>query len=303
VSQEKWGTIWDHLEDFRRTLLSSLFVIGIGFFAILAFYQPLFEFLTRQQIQLDQPALVKRTIQREIVENHTQEPLLFALPADARLVESSSKRKIFDGKGLLIEPGESLIYEIATTTPLLIMGPIEGIALVMKTAFWLSLTLTAPLWGWLWFRFISPGLHKGERALVLPFFFLSVFFLSAGFVFAYYITLPIANQYLSAFNHSLGQNAWTLTHYINYVLLLCFGHAVAAELTLILFMLVHLRVLSPAWLINKRRVMVVFAFILGAVLTPPDVLTQLFLALPLIAVYELAICYAKYLERAHLRRT
>lgn len=298
--QEKWGTVWEHVEDFRRTLLSSLLVVGLGFFSILAFYQPLFDFLTRQEVRFHHPAIVTHAIQREIVENHTQDALPFTLPKHAQIIESHLNREVtIDGESFLIEPGESIVYERAISPPLLIMGPIEGIALVMKTAFWLGLTLTAPIWGWLWLRFILPGLNAGERTLVLPFFLLTIVFLAGGIAFAHYVTLPVANQYLAGFNHSLGQNAWTLTHYIDYVLLLCLGHAVAAELTLILFVLVHQKALSSIWLIHNRRYMIVAAFILGAVLTPPDVLTQVFLALPLIALYELSICYAKYLEGVH----
>ena len=106
------------------------------------------------------------------------------------------------------------------------------------------------------------------------------------------MTLPIANDYLSLFNSSIGQNAWTLDHYVNYVLCLCLGHAIAAELSVLLLVLVHFGLLSAEWLIAKRRVMIVGAFILGALLTPPDVLTQLLLAFPLIGIYEIAICYA-----------
>jgi sec-independent protein translocase protein TatC len=179
------------------------------------------------------------------------------------------------------------------------MGPLEGFVLVLRVCFWLSLVLTAPLWGWFWLQFILPGLKNSERVILLPFLFYSLLFLSLGITLAYYVTLPVANQYLLFFNRSIGQNAWTLTHYVNYVLLLCLGHAIAAELTLLLFMLVHWRVLSPHWLMKKRRYMIVLAFILGALLTPPDVVTQLFLALPLIGAYEAAIWYAKWLHRAN----
>ena len=100
----------------------------------------------------------------------------------------------------------------------------------------------------------------------------------------------------------MGQNAWTLNHYVNYVLLLCLGHAVAAELALLLLILVHFRFLSPSWLIAQRRYMIVLAFICGALLTPPDILTQLLLALPLIVLYEFAILYAKWLNRSTLKK-
>ena len=121
-----------------------------------------------------------------------------------------------------------------------------------------------------------------------------MFSVACGCAIAYCFTLPLANEYLTFFNSSIGQNAWTLNHYVNYVLFLSFGHAIAAELALLLFVLVHYRFLSPEWLISKRRYMIVVAFILGALLTPPDVLTQILLAVPLMGIYEIAILYAKW---------
>lgn len=184
-------------------------------------------------------------------------------------------------------------YEQAAGSPLLILGPIEGLTLVFKSCFWLSLAGTAPIWVWIWLQFILPGMQAHEKALVLPFIIFSFLCLTGGCLMAYFCTLPIANQYLSLFNSSIGQNAWTLANYVNYVLLLCLGHAIAAELAFFLLLLVHFRFLGSEWLISKRRYMIVAAFILGALLTPPDVLTQLLLAIPLMGIYEIAIWYAK----------
>ena len=196
-----------------------------------------------------------------------------------------------------MDAGDHLVYDQAIRSPLLIMGPVEGLILVFKTCFWLSLAMTAPFWGWVWLRFILPGMYARERAILVPFLLCSLFCIACGCSLAYYVTLPLANEYLTLFNSAIGQNAWTLNHYVNYVLLLCLGHAIAAELALLLMILVHFRLLSPEWMISKRRHMIVAAFILGALLTPPDVLTQVLLAIPLIAIYELAILYAKWRNR------
>ena len=143
----------------------------------------------------------------------------------------------------------------------------------------------------IYFTWISKVLNA---TLFFPFLLCSVLCLCIGIAFAYYVTLPLANQYLTPFNLSIGENAWTLTYYANYVLFLCLGHAIAAELGLLLFLLVHFRFLSPDWLIGKRRYMIVAAFILSALLMLPDVLTQLLLAFPFIGLYEISIWYAKW---------
>jgi len=296
--QELSDSFWGHVNDLRQTLLRTVLIIAVGFAAVLSFYQPFLRFLTSLPLEYSEGGVTKQKVERLQAVNLTGKDQSFQLPADAVLVSSAAP----DGqKGshphYLLRSGETLIYDQTIQSPLLIMGPIEGLALVFKACFWLSIALTAPVWGWVWLQFILPGIKARERAILIPFLLCSLACLACGCALAYFITLPIANEYLSLFNSSIGQNAWTLNHYLNYVLFLCLGHAIAAELSLLLLALVHFRLLSPEWLISKRRYMIVGAFIAGALLTPPDVLTQLLLAFPLMGIYEIAICYAKWRKR------
>lgn len=296
--QEHWASFWEHVDDLRQTLLKSLIIVGVGFIVILGFYQPFMQFLTHYPMESAASNLLKRRVERIQVINQTDKDQQFELPADAWMISDQlPDNPLGKSRHYRLVPGQALLYEQVIYSPLLIMGPLEGLLLVFKVCFWLSMALTAPFWGWVWLQFILPGLKAQERAMLLPFFLCSAISLGLGVVLAYTVTLPIANQYLMLFNGSIGQNAWTLMHYVDYVLLLCLGHAIAAELGLLLLLLVHFQLLSPEWLIAKRRYMIVVAFILGALLTPPDVLTQLLLAIPLMGLYEIAICYAKWRKR------
>jgi sec-independent protein translocase protein TatC len=293
--KEEWVSFWEHVEDLRHTILRSLIVVGVGFLTILGFYEPILQFLTAFPFEQAKSGILQQKVQRTSIKNVTTSEQLFELPPHTWLLTDPPSSSQKDGHRYYhIAPGGFLLYEQTIEAPLLIMGPIEGLVLVFKVCFWLSVALTAPLWGWIWLQFILPGLKANERSILLPFLLFSLISISMGLTLAYFVTLPLANQYLTLFNLPIGQNAWTLTHYVNYVLLLCLGHAVAAELSLLLFLLVHFRYLSPDWLVEKRRYMIVAAFILGALLTPPDVLTQLLLAFPLMGLYELAIWYAKW---------
>ena len=231
--QEYWTTLWEHLEDLRATFLRSLVVIGAGFLILLMFYQPILQFLTSYTLNRLKKEYVKREIQRIQVTNQTTEDQIFELPSHGWLISNSSlvaEKEHF----YRLAPGQTLLYEEASQLPLLIMGPIEGMTLVFKICFWFSVMLTSPFWGWIWLQFILPGLKEQERALLFPFLISSFLCLVSGLILAYYVTLPIANQYLFLFNASIGQNAWTLIQYVNYILLLFLGHVVAAELILIL---------------------------------------------------------------------
>lgn len=177
--------------------------------------------------------------------------------------------------------------------PFLILDPLEGIYLTCKVCFWISFALTSPFWGLAALKFILPGLNKKEKRLAIPFLIGSLFAFAIGGSIAYFFSLPLANAYLYAFNATLGQNAWSLANYIDYSLVFFLGHWIVFELGLILLFLVHQGMVSSSALRSKRRYMIVLAFIVGAFLTPPDVVTQFILAIPLIALYELAIFYGE----------
>lgn len=289
------GTIWEHIDAFRSTFIRSFIVVCAGFALALFFYQPILNFLTAQSFEKTPEGLSIRKIQRIQIVNSSGKPQIVELPASA-LIISETKSTAAGSHSYLLVPNETLIYEEAFLSGLLVMSPVEGLIIVFKTCFWIGLAITAPIWSWIWLNFIMPGLNRHEKVLIIPFLIGSMFCLILGIGAAYYGTLPIANSYLLQFNQTIGINAWTLTQYISYVLFLCLGHAIAAELSLSLFFLVHYGFITADWLIAKRRYMIVLSFILGAFLTPPDVLTQLILAMPLIVFYELAIQYAKWME-------
>lgn len=293
---ELWKVFWGHVEDLRMTLLRIFSIIGMAFVLILFFYQPLVNSLTSNWDQNNSSVLSRHKIQHERVVNVSSSSQVFNLPREAMII---------NGEGLnwtgpdqvRLAPSKSVDYTIPMAHRLLILSPLEGVLLILKLSFWASLVFTSPLWSWFVLQFILPGLKKSEKILLIPLICWSIFWMGLGFAFAYFITIPFANNYLESFNSSIGQNAWTLAFYVDYTLILLLGHALAFEIGLILLYLVHYQCLSPEWLISKRRVMIFGAFILAAVLTPPDVPTQLILAVFMVGIYETAILYGKWIGR------
>lgn len=161
----------------------------------------------------------------------------------------------------------------------------------------MGIVISSPIWMYWLLQFIAPALRSYERNLVAPFFLLSLTFLTLGLLFAFFVAIPFANQYLTAFNAGLGDNLWTLPHYIDYTVLLLLAHALAFELCVLVLFLVHYGIFSSRAMIAKRKGVIISIFILSAVLTPPDVFTQLMLAIPLIVFYEVAILYAHLKEK------
>lgn len=290
------GSMWDHIDDLRATLIRILMVVGIGFIVVLMFYQPLFSMLTYAYTkQTSQAPFKKEIYQHERVFNNSSHAIVYHIPKEANILRWSSGVTAIKVDQFKIEPNQFLDYEtpLSQTNELFVLGPLDGINLVFKVCFWMSFALTSPIWVYFLLQFVLPGLKREEQGIIMPFVVCTFACLTMGLLTAYFVTIPIANSYLQSFNADIGKNLWSLTQYVDYTLVLLLGHAVAFELSLILFFLVHFRIVSPEWLARKRRHMIVAAFIVGALLTPPDVPTQLMLAIPLIGIYELVILYGK----------
>ncbi|MBA3721462.1 MAG: twin-arginine translocase subunit TatC [Parachlamydiaceae bacterium] len=298
-NEESFQGLWGHVEELRKTLLRMLIIILAGFLIVLLFYQSIFSLLSPQNsnesnLSNQQSNLTKQLLQRERVVNSSNKSIFFTLPDGAHIIETETNVPHGGHHNFEIKPRNYIVYEIpVNTTKLLILSPLEGFVLTLKICFWIGFAITSPIWGFLILKFVMPGLRKREKCVIVPFSIASFFAVLIGFSLAYFFTLPFANQYLAAFNSDIGMNAWSLANYYDYTLILFMGHIIAFEICVVLMFLVHFRFLSAEWLKEKRRYMIVFAFVLGALLTPPDVLTQLILALPLVVIYEFAIFYAK----------
>lgn len=290
------SSVWDHLEELRRTLIKMAWVILLGTGAAFAFHQSIVEFLTEPLQTLTtfhHSKLETYDLKTHRTINTGKEPIFFEIPEESVLKNLSPEAQSIENQRFLLPPQGYIEWESAKPIQnLLILSPIEGFATSLKVSFWLGIAGTSPLWLYFIFQFIAPALHQQERLLVWPFFVLSMLFISLGACFAYTITIPIANSYLFAFNEKLGLNLWSFTQYIDYSLLIILSNALAFELFAVLLLLVHYGFLKAQMMKDKRKHVIVAAFIIGAILTPPDILSQLLLAIPLIILYELTILYA-----------
>ena len=291
ASDEVNATLWQHLDELRRTLILALIALVVGIILCFSFYQNIFAWITQP---LSHPGpLLHQEMRRERLFNPGPGETLYTVPPGAT-VHASDQARLVQGSTYAIPPGSFLeIDRLIAANELVLFGPTEGMLTALKVSFWLGLLLSSPVWATLLLRFALPALYPNERRLLWLFLGGTLTALLAGFSFAYLVTIPFANSYLETFNASIGRNLWSLSHYLDYTLMLMIANGMAFEFGLALFLLVHIGFLTAGWMASKRRHMIVLAFILGALLTPPDVPTQLMLALPLIGLYELAILYAK----------
>lgn len=182
---------------------------------------------------------------------------------------------------------------IQTGIQLYSFSPPEIIILYLKITLAGGFVLSSPFLLWQVLGFVLPGLKSRERAMLLPAGIAGLGLFLVGVLFAYAVVLPVALKFLWQFNLNWGiEPQWRINYYVSFVLALCLAFGVSFELPLVVTILARLGIASPPFLRQYRGYVIVGLFTVAAVLTPPDVITQLLLALPLWLLYEVSIVMA-----------
>jgi sec-independent protein translocase protein TatC len=172
-----------------------------------------------------------------------------------------------------------------------------------KVAFLSALLFSLPWVLYQAWAFVAPGLYTHEKRFALPLILSSVFFLLVGIGFAYLFVLPAAYKFFFSFAAGTGAEVMQdLQKYWDFTLAIFFGFGLSFEVPVVEMLLVKLGMVTTDQLRAARRYVIVGAFIVAAVLTPPDVLSQFMLAIPLILLYELGIFLSGFLKAYSRKR-
>ena len=194
-------------------------------------------------------------------------------------------------QSLLILP-----FEEQTDASLAILAPAEGFIVQLKISFVAGLFIAAPWMFYQLWHFVAPGLFKHERKLVFPvvFFSSALFLIGAGFgVFV----LPMATSFFLSFAQQGIVNVWSLGRYVDFVLRMLLAFGIVFELPLLIYFLARFGVVTPSFLRTYRRHMYIVFLIAASIITPPDIFTQVVLAVPLVILYEGSILLAVVAKR------
>ena len=163
----------------------------------------------------------------------------------------------------------------------------------VKVAFFAALMISFPVLATQIWRFVAPGMYAKEKRAFLPFLLMTPFFFGGGAAFAYFVTMPFALHYLLSYQGNIGgvqQEALPgVGNYLTFVTRFLFGFGVAFLLPILLMILERAGVITREQLSRSRRYAIVVVLAISAVLTPPDAVSMLLLAVPLYALYEFAI--------------
>ena len=178
----------------------------------------------------------------------------------------------------------------------------------IKVAFFAALFCSFPLIaGQVWF-FVAPGLYKNEKGTFLPFLVVTPLLFLLGASMVYYVVMPVAWQFFLSFETLGGDGALAIqleakvSEYLSLVMKLIFAFGLSFELPLVLTLMAKAGMVSSKGLIDKRKYSIVAAFVAAAVLTPPDPLSQISLAVPIILLYEVSIIAVRIIEKGRRER-
>jgi sec-independent protein translocase protein TatC len=182
----------------------------------------------------------------------------------------------------------------------------EAFFVEVKVAFFAAIMVAFPVFATQLWRFIAPGLYRNEKRAFLPFLAMTPILFGMGASMAYFVAMPVALSFLLGFQGDVGgvtQEALPgVGNYLSFVTTFIFGFGVAFLLPVLLMLLERAGILTRAQLIGGRRYAIVGSFAVAAVLTPPDVVSQLLLAIPLCILYELAIIAIWFTQRRRDRQ-
>lgn len=167
----------------------------------------------------------------------------------------------------------------------------------LKLAFFAAVFLAMPFILYQAWAFVSPGLYKHERRLALPLLASAVTLFYLGCAFAYYLVLPAVFTFMTSVAPAGVAVMPDISRFLDFALILFLAFGFCFEVPVALVILVAIGAVTPEQLVRSRPYTIVGAFVIAAILTPPDVISQLLLAIPMCILYEVGILAARLVAR------
>ncbi len=168
----------------------------------------------------------------------------------------------------------------------------------LKVSFLAGILLVAPFIFYQLWMFIAPGLYQREKKYVVPFVVASTILFVGGSLFGYFIVFPFGFKFFVSFSNEYVKALPSVKQYFSFAIKLLFAFGVVFELPVVIFFLAKMGVVTADLLKKKRKYAILMTFVIAAILTPPDVVTQCMMAGPLIILYEIGIIVARIAQKS-----
>lgn len=196
--------------------------------------------------------------------------------------------------GVMAKP---LVNELSPAASMIATEVASPFITPIKLAFYLSVFIAMPYILYQLWAFVAPGLYENERRFAMPLLFTSIILFYAGIAFAYYIIFPIVFGFFIAVAPEGITVMTDISHYLDFIMKLFMAFGLAFEVPVITLLLTWSGIASVESLRKNRPYVIVGAFVIGMVLTPPDMLSQLLLAVPVWLLFELGLILSTMYKR------
>ena len=203
----------------------------------------------------------------------------------------------------LVEPYAKAVKDDLVSRRLIFTALHETFIAYIKVAFFSAIFLGSPVLLIQLYKFIAPGLYKNEKRAILPYLISTPILFLLGGLLVYYLIMPLAIKFFLSFE-TIGSNSnlpiqleAKVNEYLSLIMRLIFAFGISFQLPILLNLLARVGVVNSNYLKTRRRYVIVIIFAMAAILTPPDPITQVGLAIPLLLLYELSIFTVKFTEK------
>ncbi len=191
---------------------------------------------------------------------------------------------------------------VAEGVPLISLHPSDALRVYMQFAFLLGAVVTLPVALFHTWRFVAPGLRESERRGTLIFIPAAFFLFIAGILFGYFVVFPMIMQFMAGMTASIGADPnYGIAEYFGFLFNMVVPFGVLFELPIVVMFLTRLRILNPMRLAKMRRFAYFGLAVVAITLTPPEIISDILVTIPLFLLYELSIWLSRIVYRKQLK--
>ncbi len=177
------------------------------------------------------------------------------------------------------------------------IAPTEALIIDFKVAFMVGVVISCPIIFWQLYSFIAPALYKKEKRVIIPAVFFSVLFFAMGSSFALLVVIPASLEFLATYGASVAEQTWTQASYANFLIRMMLVFAIMFQMPIITSFLASIKLVTAGFLASQFKIAILVIFVVAAMLTPPDPVSMILLACPILVLYGLSICAAWVFNR------